>query len=69
MTDADAAGDTATGPTRRRFLGAAAALRGEAFAVECWPGDEDPTDPDAEQFLGWPYRLPFDEAGGNAGDG
>ena len=34
-----------------------------AFAIECWPWDADPTDPDA-QFDGWPYRLAFDEAGG-----
>lgn len=36
----------------------------EAFVVECWPRTVDPSDPDAEQFSGWPYRLPFDEAGG-----
>jgi alkaline phosphatase D len=28
------------------------------FVVECWPGDGGP------QFAGWPYRLPFGEAGG-----
>jgi len=36
----------------------------EAFGIECWPRDVDPTNRDAEQFPGWPYRLPFDETAG-----
>lgn len=36
----------------------------KAFVIECWPRDVDPTDADAEQFRGWPYRLPFNETSG-----
>lgn len=34
------------------------------FVIECWPWDVDPQAPGARQFVGWPYRLPFDECDG-----
>lgn len=34
------------------------------FAIECWPWNVDPTTPDARQFPGWPFRLPFDKVTG-----
>ncbi len=36
----------------------------EAFTIECWPWDESPSATEAEQFSGWPYRLPFDQVRG-----
>lgn len=33
----------------------------EMFIIECWPWSVDPTTDDANQFTGWPYRLPFSE--------
>lgn len=33
----------------------------ERFTIECWPWNENPTAPDAEQFPGWPFRLSFDD--------
>ncbi|RBI58519.1 hypothetical protein DMJ13_26520 [halophilic archaeon] len=32
----------------------------ERFTIECWPWNEDPTAPDADQFPGWPFQLSFD---------
>lgn len=36
----------------------------EAFHIECWPWNEDPSGPDAEQFAGWPIQLSFAEVDG-----
>ena len=36
------------------------------YRIECWPGGVDPSQPGAEQFPGWPYRLRFDECDGRA---
>jgi alkaline phosphatase D len=36
--------------------------RARQFVIECWPWDAG-----GEQFPGWPYRLPFSEAGGSGG--
>ncbi len=32
------------------------------YRIECWPWQQDPTAPDADQFPGWPYTLPFSSA-------
>ena len=29
------------------------------FRFECWPWQTDPTGPNAAQYAGWPYNLPF----------
>jgi alkaline phosphatase D len=31
----------------------------EEFVIECWPWQQDPTAGDAQQYPGWPFRLPF----------
>ena len=31
------------------------------YVIECWPWNTDADDPDAAQYQGWPYTLPFDE--------
>lgn len=33
----------------------------DAFVLECWPWDENPTAPGAQQFAGWPIKLAFDD--------
>jgi alkaline phosphatase D len=38
--------------------------RENAYVLECWPWDEDPRNPAARQFSGWPFRLPFAEVDG-----
>lgn len=38
--------------------------KNELFIIERWPWDEDPSAAGAQQFDGWPYRLPFAEADG-----
>lgn len=40
--------------------------RAREFAIECWPWNMDPAAPDAQQFEGWPYRLPFDACDGRS---
>lgn len=34
------------------------------YVLECWPRAVDPTQPEAKQFTGWPFRLGFDECDG-----
>lgn len=38
----------------------------EVFQIECWPWDENPTTPNAEQFAGWPVEVPFSEVSGRS---
>jgi alkaline phosphatase D len=35
----------------------------EEYLLECWPWYVDPTQPNAMQYPGWPYRLTFDATG------
>lgn len=37
----------------------------EAYTIECWPWNEDPTAAEASQFAGWPYLLSFEDAAGH----
>jgi len=34
------------------------------YVIECWPGEVDPSNPNAQQFPGWPVRLRFDDCDG-----
>jgi len=38
--------------------------KAQEFVIECWPWNVDPSAPGAQQFPGWPYRLPFDQLDG-----